>query len=927
MVRNLMIVFLSVLVIGGVVWADQPQTSAANGDNLAKTVHSDENWAVRSGELHKFDASRHAWTSDKAGSKALQIDTLLYFPAEIAGLKSWTDKIQLTEWDTVDNTADLVAGYWHRDTFNAISGDYSLWWGDSTIGPNGGYLSERIEYIDVPAVAIDAGDAPFLIYKQYVRCEEQHGSLIFEGWDGYNVRIDTTDDDANFFEIEPYQVAAGASRYQAPPDDNNEWNILRCWERWGQQFGPYVPPYGQWIGGFANDGTGDGGGETTITKIYDLRPFAGQTVNLTFAGASDWGFDTLDDSTLFGYIIDDVLIVDGLDSQTLAVLDTSTGAWPAFGGDTLFFEDFETADPGWTTRVPGVPTGNWWFLIGIGHESSWSAQCSDPGSGAYPENCDNALRSPKLASSQFDANMAELDLMWYLKCYTANDHSSAYNQYRVYDGGEWDQWRQVSVLTHPTGHSYVYSLDGVTTADWWDVDQWSDFMHNMTPLVTDTTMTWDSLQVQVGFSSDAGWDTTGYYGLMVDDVTLSGRIGAPYDIGVSAMKIPGPNANDWEVIIDSVAITNYGFNTAASGVYQVYMTVLDTAHNAVFGPTQVLDFLNAPNVEPLETVMAPLDPTQAKFTMTKEDPYDIKVSTFWASDTSTYNDTLKTEYGTKAFYYPGFFNYPAGQGQLRYHDSGLYNHPYLNIRTMGDGDIAAVHFTPDTDLYPFDLRLGLPEMKGIGETYNFKVWGSGNTPDEAPLLATIPFTTSTGDTLKFWRIELDTIAALQHMSSDFWMGVEFPDTTADYVMGTESAENDQLGRNWGHSYLDTDTTTWEPYDYDWVITAVISWRTIDPEALPSLSGPPSKNSSGNLHLDWADVSEAQDYLIYRSTHIESTFPLLDSTAVSNYTDVGVVGNLTTHYYYLFNTRHVDGGVFDKTSKAIGEFDRSLLNAK
>jgi hypothetical protein len=134
------------------------------------------------------------------------------------------------------------------------------------------------------------------------------------------------------------------------------------------------------------------------------------------------------------------------------------------------------------------------------------------------------------------------------------------------------------------------------------------------------------------------------------------------------------------------------------------------------------------------------------------------------------------------------------------------------------------------------------------------------------------------------------------------MGVYFPNETADYVMGTESAENDQLGRNWGHSFLDTDTTTWEPYDYDFMITAVISYRTIDAEALPSLSGPP-KNSSGNLYLDWADVSQAQDYLIYRSTHIESTFPFLDSTAAatSNYTDVGVVGNTGTHYYYLFHT--------------------------
>ena len=904
MVRNLIIVFMSVVLIGGVVWADQPQTSAARDANLARAVHYDENWAVRSGELYKFDATRHAWTSTKA-AKAEQIDTLLHFTAEGP---SWNDLVQGTAWDTVDNTLDMVGGgLWHRDTFNAISGDYSLWWGDPAIG---GYLSERIEFIYVPEIVLAADeDSAFFIYKQYVRCEETHGFGMFEGWDGYNVRIDVSGDAQGYFEIAPYKVAADSSYYQHPPDPSNEWNILRCWERWGEQFGPYVPPYDQWVGGYACDGTGQGGTETVVTKVYDLRPFAGDTVRLVFAGGSDWGFDTLDDSTLFGYIIDDVLIMDDMDSAMVADLTLT--------GTTLFSEDFEAADPGWVTAVPGVPTGNWWYLTSGGHTGIYAAACRDAFSGEYPENCDNAIRSPKLAYDQFDGSMAELDLHFYLKCSTADDHSSAYNQYKLDDG----QWRQISVLTHPTGHSYVYSLAGVDNNTWWNTDNWSDFMHDMSPLVTDSTITWDTLQVQIGFSSDAGWDTTGTIGLQVDDVTLSGRIGAPFDIGVSALRIPGPNANDREVVIDSVAITNYGFNVAASGTYQVFMCVLDTDQVAVMDTTQVLEFGSAPNIEPLETAIAYLDPDQAKFTMTEEMSYDIKIWTFFPSDTSAYNDTLKVDDGTKADYYPGFFNYPAGQGQVRYHDQGYYNYPYINIRTMSDGDIAAVHFTPDESLYPFDMRLALPQMADSNHTYNFKVWGSGNTPDEAPLLYS---TTANSDSD---RIVLSEVPELQHLSSDFWMGCEFA-TGRGSVMGAEISENDQLGRNWGHSYLDTDTTTWELYDYDWLITAVISYRTIDAEALPSLSGPP-KNSSGNLYLDWADVSQAKDYLIYRSTHVESTFPFLDSTAAatSSYSDVGVVGNTGTHYYYLFHTRHQDGGVFDKTSKAIGEFDKSLSNAK
>jgi hypothetical protein len=239
---------------------------------------------------------------------------------------------------------------------------------------------------------------------------------------------------------------------------------------------------------------------------------------------------------------------------------------------------------------------------------------------------------------------------------------------------------------------------------------------------------------------------------------------------------------------------------------------------------------------------------------------------------------------------------------------------------MEAGYKVAVHYTPDESLYPFDMRLALPQMADSNLTYTFKVWGSGSTP------GTELYSTSANSDSD--RIVLSDVDALQHLSSDFWMGCEFP-TGSQFVMGTETAENEleKLGRNWGHSYWDT-SGVWEAYDYDWLITAVISWRTIDPEALPSLSGP-SKNSSGNLYLDWADVSQAKDYLIYRGTDIDSPFPFLDSTAAatSNYTDMGVVGDTGTSYYYLFNTRHQDGGVYDKTSKAIGEFDRALGNVK
>jgi hypothetical protein len=886
------------------------------------------------GETWLFDISDSSWTPvDPAGDAptARYEHAMAYFGRQQVLLFGGNDG------SIVDSTYvfDLDKLSWEQrspTTHPSARQSHAMaWLGDSRVLLFGGDDGTKALKNDTWMYKI--GTRTFLVYKHHIRCEEAHGFGIFEGWDGYNIRVDEADDDQGFDEIAPYKVEADSSYYKHPPDPSNEWNILRCWERHGQQIGPYVAPYDQWIGGYACDGTGQGGTETVVTKVYDLRPFAGDTIQIAFDAASDWGYDTSDDSTLFGYLIDDVLIADDLDSTMIA--DESYS-----GSDTLYFEDFEDALVGWGISIPNVPTGNWWDFYSVGHTGIYSVACRDIFSLEYPENCDNVIVSPTIFKADLDSNMADMRLRWYLQCdVTGHDEDcGARNEFQLDDG----DWTYISTLTHPGGTSYYFGLEGVTTSDWWNTDSWSGFMTDMSPLVLDTSIVWDSLKVRIGFFSNAGTDTSGTKGLAVDDVTLSGRVAAEYDMGVYSLKIPGPDANDKAVIFDSVAVYNYGWHDVASGNYMVYMTVQDTDNVIVWGPQQVLDFNESPNCTILTAIMAPLDTSLAKVTLDEEGLYHIKMwtDTEWldstgaviATDNENWNDTLVVfEHSSgKQYVYPDFYNYPAGQGQLRYHDQGLYYYPYINIASMEAGEIAAVHFTPDESLYPFDLRLALPQCADSNKALNVKVWGSGSSPDAAPLLATIAFNPHTDSN----RVELDDYADLQHLSSDFWMGVEFP-TATGAIMGVESAENaaDQTllrageGRSWDHSWLYTEDE-WGQYDDDWLITAVISWRTIDPEVMPSLSGP-LKNSSGNLYFDWADVSQAMDYLIYRSTDIQSTFPLLDSTAAgtSNYTDLGVVGDTGTHYYYLFHTRHQDGGVYDKTSKAVGEFDASISNVK
>ena len=90
-----------------------------------------------------------------------------------------------------------------------------------------------------------------------------------------------------------------------------------------------------------------------------------------------------------------------------------------------------------------------------------------------------------------------------------------------------------------------------------------------------------------------------------------------------------------------------------------------------FGPTQVLAYGDAPDIDPLDQTTVNLNDA-AKFTLSEEMAYDIKAYTSWVLDTTTVNDTLKTPFSAKTDRYPGFYTHPAGQGELRYHDRGFY---------------------------------------------------------------------------------------------------------------------------------------------------------------------------------------------------------------------------------------------------------------
>jgi len=869
---------------------------------------------IKDDQVHRAERTPWAARSSK-GSKAV-IDTIAHFTGESGGSPTWQDrKMAPAEWDTVDNTIppppeDWVL-YWHVDTVEVVNGDSAWWCGDPSIGPYGGYGDDWYQTLISPVLHLPAGsDSIVLEFDQLLRCEINTYVSVFS-WDGYNVRIDTSDFATdNFFEIKPYHPEDDSSYYkppiQFPPSLRNhfgEYDSLWCWD-------------------YNRDPKGHGGisvDSSTVLypRIFDFSDFAGDSVKFQIVFSSDGAYNTEDDEDLIGLIVDDIKVTAFGTKDTVLLNETCEAAqMPHKMTPATWFAD---------------PTGNyWWLSTPDAHTGIYKAWCSLPGTGNYVSNLENALVSPKIYRANLDTNMADMWLDWWLKCQVDAANTGAYNEFKLDDG----DWSYISTL-HGVG-SYYYGLGGVTNSEWWTVYQWSDFMHDMSPLITDTSIHWDSLQVAVGFFSREATPPVGGLGLKVDDITLFGRIGYPNDLGVTAAKIPMPNSNDVRLYMDTVAVENYGFNTAGGGNYFIKMTIVDGANNVVFGPATQIAHPGPPpppDIPPLQTRKVALDTSVANFTLTQEGPYTFYIWSEWTAvtDDDGSNDTLATEYTppSKALHYPDTYNYPAGLAELRYHDQGLYMYPYFNVREMLPGEIAAVHFTPEERFYPFDLGLAIPHFNSDGSNVTLKVWGPGVDDDHpGTLWFDSTFTTTVDSLITPYPINLDLVANLQHLSTDFWMGVEWADTV-DRCMAYEGGDDPTLSTvQWNHSYLYTEGA-WEQHSNDWYFEGMIRFRSVvDPIAVtPSQSGPP-KNSSGNLYLDWNDVSQTYHYRIYRGTDAYGSAALFDSAAASNYTDnSGVVGDVNTHYYYQILPVHQDSSIYGKASKRVGEFDRSVIKAK
>jgi hypothetical protein len=224
--------------------------------------------------LRRYDVEIDAHTGELVG----KYPTLYHENIPTTGNSLYNGEVDITISDTIhesewpDNEA-----YWHPDEWNAYQGTGTSWWmADTENFFPGGYDNDWHVVLETDPIILTGSELQLTFYHRYAMEDPDGASeynINYDGWDGINVRI---------------------SR-----DGGVNWEVLT---------GP-VPAYtctSLWsFGGIHREGPGIpgwAGRQNSWTRVqFDLSGFLDDTVNIRFHFASDGGYSSEDNNSLFGW--------------------------------------------------------------------------------------------------------------------------------------------------------------------------------------------------------------------------------------------------------------------------------------------------------------------------------------------------------------------------------------------------------------------------------------------------------------------------------------------------------------------------------------------------------------------------------------------------------------------------------------------------
>jgi len=304
-------------------------------------------------------------TETRQSAKARHMDEVIFFEDWESGLNGW-----------VSNDLTDVPGTWHIDDWMAYGGSGMSW----CMGQNPvfcdtvGYLNYWYMVLNSPSITLPAGGCTLSFWSR-IACELPVGvEPPYNGWDGCNLRIST--DGGNSWTII-------TNEYLDPDYDRS--SLYSFGFQHGE--GPDVPG---WCGQHF----------TWFLQTVDLTPWAGQTVRLRWAFASDPAWDTCDGAGqqwAFGWQIDNIRVFAGSDTIFSNNGDDDTD-WHSGTNQPISGDLWRVADE--VLNPPSQPPSGTHYLA-----------CNDSITLSYNDNMNNEIVSPYIDLRGLDFGTAVVDFM------------------------------------------------------------------------------------------------------------------------------------------------------------------------------------------------------------------------------------------------------------------------------------------------------------------------------------------------------------------------------------------------------------------------------------------------------------------------------------------------------------------------------------
>ncbi len=421
-------------------------------------------------------------------------------------------------WNHYDGS--IPAHMWHLQNNNPLvygTTGYSWFMGKMDLGTNGGYMNSQYLVLDTPAITVPETNAN-LTFKVNYSVETPGGEDAgWNGWDGCNVRISVNN--GPWTVIEPVSPA---------------YNVTSLFS-----FGS-IHGEGQGVKGWAGSSNG------WQNATFNLATYAGQSVRIRFAFASDGAYGTAEAPALFGMLVDNI----------------------SLGSFTHNFDDNNEQGMTYSSVVP--MGGDEWHIEEYAQATSPShvLACQNA-QNSYNTNMENYIETGLITLP----NSSEIRADFMVRgAFTDPDQFPNVDYWGWFisiDNGT--TWRYMSNPYAVTGgNNYVYSDTPAEFASFVESYSTDGYISNFAG---------QQVKFRWLFHSDA--DTPNGEGLMIDDFKIFYNVFAPVPSNLTAVKnganvdlawtAPGGNGEAGWVHLDS------GENTNGNGVGLANPAVFDCA--------------------------------------------------------------------------------------------------------------------------------------------------------------------------------------------------------------------------------------------------------------------------------------------------------------------------------------------------------------